>query len=257
MGRVICLVSGKGGVGKTTLASNIAMALNNFGKNTVVIDTNLTTPNLGFHLGVPLYPKTFHDVLNGTATYEEATYTHPSGLRVMPAGISLRDLKNTNLSQMDNVVLDIADNHDIVILDGAAGLGKEGKASLSAADEALIVTNPQLPSVTDALKTIKIAEELGTKILGVALNRSKNHPSELSQNEVEALLGYPVISIIPDENHIIDSLAAKTPIVAFKPNTRSAQEIKKLAACLIGIDYDIPVQKEYGLFSRIFGFLKG
>ena len=257
MGRVICLVSGKGGVGKTTLASNLGIALNDFGKRTLVIDTNLTTPNLGFHLGVPLFPKTFHDVLNGKAYPEEATYIHPSGLKVMPAGISLRDLKSTNLSKMNSIVLDIAEDHDIVILDGAAGLGNEGKASLSAADDALIITNPQLPSVTDALKTIKIAEELGTRILGVVLNRSKNHPSELSQSEVEALLGYPVISIIPEENHIIDSLAAKTPIVSYKPNTRSAQEMKKLAASLIGIDYNPPIQERPGLFSKLFGFLRG
>ncbi|NOQ38634.1 P-loop NTPase [archaeon] len=257
MTRVICLASGKGGVGKTTLSSNLALALNDFNKRVMVIDTNLTTPNLGFHMGIPLFPKTFHDLLRGEAYPEEATYIHPSGVSIIPAGISIDDLKKTDPKNMDNVILDLVGDHDIILLDGAAGLGKEGLASIKAADELLIVTNPELPAVTDALKTVKIAEEMGTHILGVALNKHRNRPSELSISEVEALMGYPVISVIPEDQDMQDSLAAKTPIVAHRPNSAASQEIKKLAGSLVGIDYQPPVQtRASGLFSKIFNFLK-
>ncbi len=257
MTRVIGVVSGKGGVGKTTIASNLALALNEFNKRVMIIDTNLTTPNLGFHMGIPLYPKTFHDLLRGEAYPEEATYIHPSGVHVIPAGISLNDLKKTDPKNMDNVILDLVGDHDIILLDGAAGLGKEGMAGIKASDELLIVTNPELPAVTDALKAVKLAEETGTHILGVVLNKHNNVSSELTVSEVEALMGYPVISTISGDNQMQASLAAKTPLISYKPNSQASHEIKKLAGNLIGIDYQPPVQaRTTGFFSKIFGFLK-
>ncbi len=257
MTRIICLASGKGGVGKTTLSSNLSLALNDFNKRVMVIDTNLTTPNLGFHMGVPLYPKTFHDLLRGEAYPEEATYIHPTGVNIIPAGISINDLKNTDPKKMDNVILDLVGDHDIILLDGAAGLGKEGIAGIKAADELLIVTNPELPAVTDALKTVKMAEEMGTQILGVVLNKHRNHKSELTPSEVEALIGHPVISVIPHDNDMNSSLAAKTPIVSYNKNADATHQIKKLAGHLTGMDYQPPERNRLtGIFSKVFGFLK-
>ncbi|MCK5333089.1 MAG: AAA family ATPase, partial [Candidatus Aenigmarchaeota archaeon] len=173
MTRVIAVSSGKGGVGKTTMTSNLGVALNDFGQKAVVVDTNLTTPNLGFHLGVPLYPKTLHDVMKGEASIDDATYIHPSGLKVIPAGISMADLKSTNPKNLSKAVISLVGDHDVVLLDSAAGLGKESMAGIHAADELLVVTNPQLPAVTDALKAIKVSEEEGTKVIGVVLNKIK------------------------------------------------------------------------------------
>ena len=68
MTRIIACASGKGGVGKTTFVANLGVALAELGKDVIAVDTNLTTPNLGLHLGVPLYPTTLHDVLKGKAS---------------------------------------------------------------------------------------------------------------------------------------------------------------------------------------------
>lgn len=256
MTRVIAVASGKGGVGKTTVTSNLGSALTEFGQRALVMDTNLTTPNLGFHLGVPLYPKTLHDVLKGEAYIDEAIYVHPSGLKVIPAGISMADLKSTNPKDLSKVVLDLVGDHDIVFLDSAAGLGREAVAGIESADELLVVTNPELPSVTDALKAIKLSEEMGTHVLGVVLNRVKGIKSELSVSDVESLLGYPVISQIPEDKTMIESLSAKSPIVAYAPNSPASVEMKKLAATLVGIDYHAPVSpKGPSFISRIFSFL--
>lgn len=257
MTRVIAISSGKGGVGKTTMTSNLGIALNDFGQKTVVVDANMTTPNLGFHLGVPLYPKTLHDVMKGEASIDEATYIHPSGLKVIPAGLSMADLKSTNPKNLNKAVLDLVGDHDIVLLDSAAGLGKEAMSSIDTADELLVVTTPHLPSVTDALKAIKVAEEAGTKVLGVVLNRVKGRNAELSVSDVEALVGYPVIAQVPEDELMTDSLAAKMPIVAYSPNSKSSVEIKKLAAALVGVDYKPPAMRGSSFLSRFFGFLRG
>ena len=258
MTRIISIASGKGGVGKTTVTANLGAALNEFGYRTLVMDTNLTTPNLGFHLGVPLYPKTLHDVLKGDAYVDEAIYVHPTGLKIIPAGISMADLKSTNPKQLGKVVLDLVGDHDVVLLDGAAGLGNESIANIQAADEVLIVTNPQLPSVTDALKTVKVAEESGTHILGVVLNRIRGNKSELSADDVESLLGYPIIATVPDHDIVQESLAAKTPVVHYSPNAKSSIELKKLSASLMGMDWEAPAEdvEKQSILSRFFGFLR-
>ena len=256
MTRVIVVASGKGGVGKTTLTSNIGAALTEFGYRTIVVDGNLTTPNLGFHLGVPLYPKTLHDVLKGEASMEETIYVHPSGLNVVPAGISMADLKSTNPKNLGKAVLDLVGDYDVVLLDGAAGLGQESLSTLQAADEALIVTNPQLPAVTDALKTIKLAEEAGTKIAGIVLNKVRGASSELSVADVESLLGHKVIATIREENKMTDALAAKTPLVSYEPFNKTTYQIKALAASVVGHAYEVPAAaKADSFWAKVFGFL--
>ena len=72
MTRIISILSGKGGVGKTTVASNLGAALVKKGKDTIILDGNVTTPNLSLHLGIPLYPVTLHDFLNKKAQIESA-----------------------------------------------------------------------------------------------------------------------------------------------------------------------------------------
>lgn len=255
MTRLICVSSGKGGVGKTTLTSNLGSALTEFGVDTVVMDTNLTNPNLGFHLGIPLYPVTLHDVLRGDAHITEATYIHNSGLRVIPAGLSVEDLRNTSPENLNDVLMDTVGEPEFVLLDSAAGLGSESINAIEAADELLIVTNPNLPAVTDALKTCKIAEEAGTHILGVVMNRVKGNESELDVEEVEDMIGYPVVADIPEHEVFDDAISNKSPVVHHEPDHHVSERFRQLAADMAGIDY-IPEKRSEGFFSKIMSFFK-
>ncbi len=165
MVRVIVVSSGKGGVGKTTAVSNLAAALAGFGKKVVVIDANLTTSNLGLHFGVPLNRPTLQDVLKRKARLEQAIWTHPAGFKVIPADISVSKVMSAKPNQLLSVLNRILSDADFVLIDSAAGLCQEALAALKAADEVLVVTNPELPALTDALKLIKFAEEYGTCLL--------------------------------------------------------------------------------------------
>ena len=160
MTRIVVCASGKGGVGKTTLVANLGLALAKLGKDVTVVDANLTTPNLGLHLGVPLYPTTLHDVVKGRAHIRDAIYEHESGLKIIPAGISIKDLKGADPKEIPNAFLGLLGTSDIVLVDASAGLGREALSALEAADELLLITNPDISSVTDALKTAKLAEQL-------------------------------------------------------------------------------------------------
>lgn len=236
MAHVIAVSGGKGGVGKTTTVANLGLALKKMGKDVTLIDTNLTTPSLSLHLGIPLYPITLHDVLRGDAYITEAMYIHQSGVRVVPASLSLEDLEGTDARRITKVLNDAVADTDVVLLDCAAGLGNETVAALRASDALLIVTNPDLPSVTDALKTKKLAEEMGMEILGVVLNRvdSKKKKSQLSEREVKEMLEVPILANIPEDAAVQEAIHKKTPVLSHKPSAASSKEFMRLAQSLTG-----------------------
>lgn len=255
MTRLICVSSGKGGVGKTTVTSNLGAALTNFGADTVVLDANLTNPNLGFHIGIPLYPKTLHDVLKGDAHITEAMYIHDSGLRVVPAGLSVEDLRDTSPENLSDVLLDTIGEPDFVLVDSAAGLGNESINAIEASDELLVVTNPNLPAVTDALKTVNVAEEAGTEITGVILNKVKDHESELSKEEVESMVGHEVIMEVPHHEKVEEALAVKKPVVHHEPDHHVSERFKGIAAEISGMDYE-PEIKDESIVDRLFNMFR-
>lgn len=253
MTRLIVITSGKGGVGKTTLTSNLAAALTDYGQKVIAIDGNLTTPNLGIHLGMHLPKTTLHDVLRGTSRLKDAIYPHAYGFQVIPASLGLNDLRGVDVSRLPEITFSLLGQADYVIIDSAAGLGREALSSLSASDETIIITNPDLPSVTDALKVVKLAQDSKIKILGVVVNKVKREEYEMTKEQIEDLLGVPVVAEIPEDRNVPESICLKQPLVGHKPESPAAIEIKKLAAALAGREYTPPKPKSF--WVRFFGFL--
>ena len=85
MEKTIGIVSGKGGVGKTTFVTNVGLSLIELEKDVVVVDADLSTSNLGLQLGFYQFPIGLQDVLEGNVPITNAIYTHPSGLKIIPA----------------------------------------------------------------------------------------------------------------------------------------------------------------------------
>ncbi|PIN69655.1 septum site-determining protein MinD [Candidatus Woesearchaeota archaeon CG11_big_fil_rev_8_21_14_0_20_43_8] len=241
--RFIVIASGKGGVGKTTTAINLGVALSEFGKSVILVDANLNTPNVGLHLGTPIVPITLHDALKGKRSILDAAYLHPSGLHVIPSRISIDELNSVNPERMSIVIPQLHGTTDVVILDGAAGLGLETQAAMRVADEMLVVTNPEIPAVTDALKVIKVAEKAGCHVTGIILNRIRNDDFEMSVENVERILERPVLIAIPDDHNVRKALVLKHPVVYTHPKASSSQHFKKLAANLLGERYDMQLEK--------------
>lgn len=239
MARFIAIASAKGGVGKTTFVTNLATALAQQGKRVIAVDSNVTTSNLGLHLGIPLYPYTIQDVLKGRATVKQALYYHPAGFRIMPADVSIKKLMIPRSHRLVNLLTKL-DHADYALIDCAAGLGRESLAAVEAADEMITVTLPELPALTDALKVIKFGDRFGTKQVGVVVNRVAKERHEYSQQEIEDFLGVPVITMIPEDPAIRRSIAHKTPLVIHKPRSKSAKHFHHVASRLTGK----PVKKQ-------------
>ncbi|MFH1210894.1 MAG: cell division ATPase MinD [archaeon] len=247
----IGLVSGKGGVGKTTTAINLGSALNYFNRDVTIVDGNLSTPNIGVHLGVPVVPINLHHVIQGKHHIKEALYAHPTGTKIVPAGISLDDIRNTTPDGLGKAVKHLDGMSDIVIIDGAAGLGREALATISAVDQVIVITNPEMPAITDALKTIKMSEALGKKVLGVVLTRTKPNNMDVALKNIETMLEKPILGIIPEDKSVREALVRRDAVVYTHPKSNAAVAYKKLAANLIGQEYTETVEVNGGFLKKI------
>jgi len=234
MTRVIAISSGKGGVGKTTTAINLAAAFNILEQNVLLIDGSLTTPDIGVYLGAPIIPIGVHDVLSGKKDAEDAVYEHHSGMKVMPASISLKELKNVRPENLAQIIREIRGENDVIIIDSAAGLGRETYSVLKAADELIVVTSQDLPSVTNALKTAKIAEELGKSVLGVVVTRATRN-EDVSLKNINSLFERPILAVIPEDNAVKAAVSAKDAVMHTAPKSKASKAYMKLAKNLLGI----------------------
>jgi septum site-determining protein MinD len=250
MTRVIVIGSGKGGVGKTTAVANLSAALTKLGKSVIAIDANTTTSNLCLHVGLPKYPATLQDVLKGRASLEQAIWCHPAGFRIIPADVAISKVMSPKPGQLLDVLNKLIRRTDFVLIDSAAGLCSEALASLRAADELLIVTNPELPALTDALKLSMFAQKYETKNLGVVLNRV-NGSHQWAKEEVERFLEIPVIGYIPEDIAVQKAIAKKLPVVLYNPASKSSRQFMNLAAKLAGIEY----RPTSAVLHRLFGWL--
>lgn len=257
MTRIIVCTSGKGGVGKTTLVSNLATVLTELGQNVIAIDANLTTPNLGLHTGLHLAPKTLHDVLKGNSELRNAIYPHALGFKVVPSSMSTADLKDADVGRLPEVTLNLIGKTDYVLIDSAAGLGREAISALGAADEVIIVTNPDLPSTVDALKTVQVAQRLNKKILGVVVNRVHGRDHEMSKENMEDMIGHQVIAEIPEDPAISRSIAEKTPLSSYDNTSPAAYEIRKLGYRLVGRPIEPMKQKNPSILQRLLNWMSG
>ncbi len=248
MTRVIGIISGKGGVGKTTLVANLGSVIaQKFKKEVIVIDCNVSTSHLGLYLGMYYTPVTLNQVLTGDADIDDAIYHyHISGLRVIPASLSFSDMKGVDIAKLKGAIKKLFGKADVILLDAAPGLGREAMATVKASEEVIFVNTPFVPSTMDIIKCHQVANETGIKSLGVVLNMVGKDKYELTKKEVEELIELPVISSIPLDKNVLRSLALKMPVVLFSPNSPSSREFVRLAAQILGEE----IEEEEGVFSN-------
>jgi len=238
MTRIIGVMSGKGGVGKTTLVSNLGVALAKEGKKVGIVDANLSGANLGLHFGLISYPTSVHDVMRGNAELTDAMYKHPSGVDIVPASLSIEDI-DVEPRNIRSQILEHMSDKDYVLIDCATGLDRETLNAMEMVDDIILVTHPELPTISDALRTKTIAKKFDKNIIGIVLNRV-NKSDELKKENISAFFDLPVIGVIPEDRAIRKTIEAKNPISLEYPKHKISHEIRKIANYTMGKEYKYP-----------------
>lgn len=238
--KIIAIVSGKGGVGKTTTALNLGLALQEIGEQVVVVDIDMTVSNLGVQLGSFRFDKTLQDVLDNDVPIFDAINVHPSGLCIIPSSLYIEDIYTNANTNPKKLRKELEKLKGWVLLDCPPGLNEEALSVLEMTDNILIVTNPEMPAVADAIKVSRIVKKLNKNILGIIVNRMGKKSYEVSSEEIEVTCELPVVGEIAEDENVRKSIANEIPLMKLYPYSSSTMGFKRLACCLSGKEFKEP-----------------
>jgi len=231
MARVYAIASAKGGVGKTTTTANLGSTLADTGADVVVIDGDIGMANLGAALGVEPTGPTLHDVLAGEADPREAAYEGPAGLAVIPGDTSLDSFAAAEPQRLDRVV-EAFDDADFILIDVGAGVSHETSIPLSVSDAVVLVSTAERDALVDTEKTRQLTERLGGAVAGAVITRTD--PATPIDEVVSGSLTANVLTTIPDDEAVRESIAVGEPLVSYAPHSEAAAGYRELARQLTG-----------------------
>lgn len=240
MSRIIVVTSGKGGVGKTTVSSNLGAALAKLNNKVALVDADFGLRNLDLLLGLEervVY--TAIDVLAGECRLAQALVKHKSlnGLVLLPAAQN-RNKESVSPDQMKKIIDALAKGYDYIIVDSPAGIELGFRNAIVAAKEALIVTTPEVAAVRDADRVIGLLEAEGVNNIHLIVNRVKPKMVQdnkmMSVEDVLELLGVPLIGVIPDDEKVIVATNKGEPLVINESESIPGMTFLNIAKRLAG-----------------------
>lgn len=235
MGKVIGVISLKGGVGKTSVVAALGAAFAEIGKKVLLVDGNLSSPSLGLHLGIVDPKRTLHHVLNRMARPKDAIYQH-GNFDVMPASIFERT--ETSPLGLKDKINGLKRNYDVILIDSGPSIAEESLAVILASDQVIAITTPDHPTLTATMKAVKLAKQRGVPISGIVLNKVHGKDFEISISSIEETLDVPVLAVIPYDLNALKALSRMEPSTTFSPKSKGSVEYKKLASVLVGEKYE-------------------
>jgi septum site-determining protein MinD len=235
MKRVIGIVSGKGGVGKTTCTVNLCAALSDVRRDVIAVDADIKMSSLGLQLGMYDFRKTLNDLLAGNGQIYEAIHIHPSGLKMIPSSLAPVD---TNMFNMKHLVRDPFLQENFILIDSPPGIEDSTLEIIRSCTDTIVVTTPETPSIINSIKVITKSMDLGIRPMGMIVNMyDRRDPTHVSPEEIEAVCGIPVIGTVPNDRAVRKSIFIKKPVVQMNPYSAASVEFRRMAAKINGQEY--------------------
>ncbi|WP_299875823.1 septum site-determining protein MinD [uncultured Cocleimonas sp.] len=268
MSKVIVVTSGKGGVGKTTSSAAFAAGLAAKGHKTAVIDFDVGLRNLDLIMGVErrvVYD--FVNVINGEATLKQALIKDKrvDNLYILPAS-QTRDKDALSKEGVESVINELKKEFEFIVCDSPAGIEKGAFMALYFADEAIIVTNPEVSSVRDSDRILgilqsrsKAAEDGKTVKEHLLITRYSPDRVEggdmLGMDDIVEILSVPLIGVIPESGSVLQASNSGNPVIMDK-DSEAGQAYQDVVARFLGEEVPlrfIDVEPKKGFFQKLFG----
>ena len=262
--RVIAITSGKGGVGKTNIAVNLAIALRKRGQRVLVIDADLGMANVDILLGATSR-KHLLDLIRLEVKLDDVIVDTSHGIQYISGGSGIE--KALEYDQAEKILLqqklaDCAARADLILVDTGAGLGRNVMDFILAADEVLLVTTPEPTSLTDAYAVMKAYSIYAAqKNLRLIINRvyevkECREVAQKLQRASEKFLHMPVdcLGYVFEDTSVTKAVRRQTPLLRAEPNTAAARCIDALAQTLV-TGNEMRVKRGWkGFLQQIFKF---
>ena len=230
--RVIAVTSGKGGVGKTNVSVNLAIALAGSGKEVMLMDADLGLSNVDVLLGLhPLY--NLSHVINGDRNINDIVMTGPSGLRIVPAASGIRKMAELSPAQHAGIIQvfsDLAVTPDVLLIDTAAGLSDGVTAFTRAAHEVIVVVCDEPASMTDAYAMIKVmSRDHAIQRFRVLANMTRTNQQgidlynkfvKVANRFLDVTLDY--MGSIPYDEYLLKAVQKQRAVVDSYPRSKAA-----------------------------------
>jgi septum site-determining protein MinD len=271
MAKIIVVTSGKGGVGKTTTSASFATGLALRGKKTVVIDFDIGLRNLDLIMGCErrvVYD--FVNVVQGDATLHQALIKDKNcdNLYILAASQS-KDKDALTEEGVEKVLNELAKDFEYIVCDSPAGIERGAFLALYFADEAIIVTNPEVSSVRDSdrilgllasksKRSVEGKEKINARLLITRYNPDRVAGGEmLSITDMEDILRIPMIGVIPESQDVLQASNTGTPAINLKGSNVSEAYLDVISRFL---GEEKPLRfvdaPKKGILKRIFGGIK-
>lgn len=241
--RVIAVTSGKGGVGKTNLVGNLAVALSRTGHRVVIIDADVGLANIDIIFNLrPEY--SIKHVINSEKTLKQVLVESGHGIKILPGGSGFADMTQLSEGEKLNLLSEfetLADLADIILVDTGAGISSNVLYFNSACDECIVIATREPTSITDAYAMMKVmSQEYGTKYFKLIVNMvdsedaAKRVYASLSK-ALDKFIGNVVLEYagyIPFDRKLQLSVQKRSLIMDDAPDSKAAKAIEKIAVNL-------------------------
>lgn len=234
MARVIGVLSLKGGVGKTSTVVALGHAIAGFSKKVLLVDGNLSAPNLGMHLNVIEPEKNLHKLLNGKFNPSDSVH-ELKDFDILPAEVFNKS--KVNPLKLRDKIKHLKRKYDFIIIDSPPAVNEEALAVVNASDEVFIITTPDLPTLGMTLKMARLVKQRGINLNGLIINKVYDKNFEIPLDKIEETSGIPVMAVIPHDICVPKSLSKFKSVVDYKPNSKCSEEFRRLAAALLKEKY--------------------
>jgi len=241
--RVICVASGKGGVGKTNLTLNLALAIKKRGFNPLIIDADLGLANIEVLVGAaPKY--NFMDVIEGGMGIRDIVMDGPLGIKIISGGAGISETANLPVYKLNKLLSNLAiieKDFDFIIIDTGAGISKSVISFAKAADEVIVITLPEPTAIADAYALIKTLRREAIDKIGVVINKVESKfEAEATFKKLETVskrflgVGISYIGHISADNNIIKAVKQQEPFYIKYESSAASRNVEQICGKLTG-----------------------